>query len=87
MGSGPYDPKQFWLDAKCIIIPRNSAQQLKEEWDRVLLTLNSFGWILNVQKSQLHPSQTMEYLGVILSTSSQLRTARSCKGYLPPQFW
>lgn len=35
-----------------IIIPGNSTQQLKEQWDRVLMTLNSFGWMLNVSSFQ-----------------------------------
>lgn len=34
----------------------------------VLETLTSFGWLINYNKSNLHPSQTTEYLGLVLDS-------------------
>jgi hypothetical protein len=52
------------------ILIANSKEQAQTQTTALLQTLNSLGWLINYQKSQLNPSQVLDHLGFQLDSQS-----------------
>lgn len=51
-----------------ILVVAHSGEELGLQCNRVMGTLSNFGWLINNQKSNLIPTQQIEYLGMTFNT-------------------
>ncbi|XP_073442947.1 uncharacterized protein [Dendrobates tinctorius] len=58
-----------YLDDLLIVAP--SVSRLNQDVSKTLQMLESLGWILNLQKSDLHPSPRKKFLGVLLDSEKR----------------